>query len=191
MRVALYVIAFLFLAYPSHSFANDYFPENVFSDDKNVNDSRVKWYSKHLTALEEDSLWERSQSAGSVVYRFLSLPTWGNPTSITFTIRDDGRGILIVKNTDGQGGYEPGRLVGNQTIILDQARVNEIQDQFKKLNFWSLPAMAGVQGRDGSRWIIEGVEEGRYHLVDRWFPGHGEFYDTCLLLFEAAGLEPK
>jgi hypothetical protein len=29
-------------------------------------------------------------------------------------------------------------------------------------------------GLDGSQWVIEGIKNGSYHLVDRWSPKDGE-----------------
>ncbi len=191
MNEKLCLIVFFFLACSNYSWANNYFPDKAFSENKNSNDFVVQWYSKHLAALSEDSLWENRESKGLLVYRFLSLPTWGNPTAITFKSNKVGTGILIVKKTDGQGGYEPGKLVFNKTIKLDKDQTEKVLNQFKKLNFWSVPVKDEVQGLDGTRWIVEGVQDGQYHIVDRWTPSKGDFYDTCILLFNIAELKPQ
>jgi hypothetical protein len=36
--------------------------------------------------------------------------------------------------------------------------------------FWNLPTVAGPFSECQSHWIIEGVRQGRYHLVDRCSP---------------------
>ena len=42
------------------------------------------------------------------------------------------------------------------------------------LSFWKLPASlveeTNVVQLDGAQWILEGVKQGRYHIVDRWSP---------------------
>lgn len=46
-------------------------------------------------------------------------------------------------------------------------------------------------GLDGSRWVFEarGAGPGRYHLVDRWQPDHGDpFRRLCLRLAELGGV---
>ncbi len=35
---------------------------------------------------------------------------------------------------------------------------------------------------DGSQWVLEGVRDGRYHVVDRWSPESGLYRETCLIL---------
>ena|SRR3989338_3048472 len=190
MKSKLYLIVFLFLISVNLSWAANFFPDKAFSEKQDANDFVVGWYSKHLVALGENSLWENRETKGLFVYRFLSLPTWGSPTAITFRLNDEGTGKLVIKKTDGQGGYEPGKLVLDKTISLDERQTKEILEQFKKLDFWKLPVKDDVMGLDGTQWIIEGVKEGRYHIVDRWTPGSGDFYDTCRLLFRISELEP-
>lgn len=38
------------------------------------------------------------------------------------------------------------------------------------LALWTLPSTNDTFGFDGSQWIIEAVDHGAYHLVDRWTP---------------------
>ncbi len=35
-------------------------------------------------------------------------------------------------------------------------------------DFWNLPTNSDFLRKDGSQWILEGAEPGRYHVVDRW-----------------------
>ncbi len=169
---------------------NNYFPEMVFlKRDGKQNDFKVQWYSKHLAALTEESLWEKRSVKDLFVYRFISLPTWSNPTSITFNPNEDGTGMLIVKKTDGHGGYGPGKLVYNKTINLDKNQSNEVLNQFIKINFWKLPTEGGIQGDDGTQWIIEGVKDGQYHVVDRWVTKDSDVYGVGITLLKLAEVE--
>ena len=187
LKIILYITLLIFTA---PSALAESFPENTFYPEKpSANDFVEEWYSKHLKALEEKALWKMREDKNLHLYRFLSLPAWGNPTAITFSIGEDGSGSLIVKKTDGQGGYEPGKLILNKTIKLSQAQTDELLKRFEKPKFWSLPTRIDRMGLDGTQWIIEGLKEGNYHIVDRWTPEEGEFVDTCLLMFKFAGIE--
>lgn len=43
-------------------------------------------------------------------------------------------------------------------------------------------------GNDGAEWILEGVNGGRYHVVDRWTPGAGAYREACLYLLKISDL---
>jgi hypothetical protein len=51
-------------------------------------------------------------------------------------------------------------------------------DRVEELKFWSLstnpPKNPNVFGVDGAQWILEGVRDEQYHVVDRWSPPSGE-----------------
>jgi hypothetical protein len=55
------------------------------------------------------------------------------------------------------------------------------------VSFWSLPSHVNDQtGTDGSQWIVEGVNEGKYHIADRWSPDKGPVRELSVNL--AVGL---
>ena len=49
---------------------------------------------------------------------------------------------------------------------------------FESANFWNLPTLPDADENalelDGAQWIIEGVRNGTYHIVDRWSPEAGD-----------------
>jgi hypothetical protein len=51
-----------------------------------------------------------------------------------------------------------------------------------KANFWKLPTedKNAPRGVDGAEWILEGIRTGNYHVVDRWTPTKGTYYDLGL-----------
>jgi hypothetical protein len=46
-----------------------------------------------------------------------------------------------------------------------------------------------VPGVDGSRWILEGVDGGEYHVVDRWSPPDNSYSQLCKYLFRLGRVE--
>ena len=79
-----------------------FFPDRIFDRDKEENDFFVEWYSKHLKAMKEPSLWKLAQNDRSaIVYRFLWLPTFDRPVSIRL-VKSANRPCYMPSNsTDG------------------------------------------------------------------------------------------
>ena len=49
--------------------------------------------------------------------------------------------------------------------------------------FWNAQAKAEKDaGLDGSQWIIEGIQNGRYHIEDKWSPETGPIRDLGLAM---------
>jgi hypothetical protein len=47
-----------------------------------------------------------------------------------------------------------------------------------------------LDGTDGDQLILEGVIEGKYHIVDRWGPNSGADYaDLCRHMLVLSGLD--
>ncbi len=131
----------------------------------------VDAYAKHLVALKEPSLWELSQKdPRAEAYRFLYLRSFDNPIAIRLVVTRDG-GRLISKQTSGQGGFEPGHLVLNRESRLSKEATAWFLAEVKHAHFWDDPTRDDSRVvLDGAQWIIEGVDHGRYHIIDRVSP---------------------
>ena len=90
--------------------------------------------------------------------------------------------MLTVRVLNGAGGYEPGEVTIRRTIELDSDKVSSFQEGIERARFWELPGPDTNLGLDGAQWVLEGVREGRYHVMDRWSPESGSYRDLCLLL---------
>jgi hypothetical protein len=164
-----------------------YFPEGIFHDSSEsggFQGFKERWYAKHLRSMLEPSLSEASKDNSLVAYRFLWLRTFHSPIAIRLTVHLDGTGSLTGKMTNGKGGYNPGNLTLNESLELTKAQVAEFLGLLRRASFWSAPSEDGTGGNDGAQWVLEGVENGRYHIVDRWSPKKSDFEDVCLYLFE-------
>ena len=79
--------------------------------------------------------------------------------------------MLISKETDGKGGYQPGELTRNTTASLSKEQAELFLDQVQGTALWKLPTrQSGGIGLDGAQWIIEMAKSGRYRVIDRWSP---------------------
>lgn len=170
--------AFLALVYAQtmlpRSAQQVFFPDKTFSENPKSNEYWSSLYSKQLRSLEEPSLYEESKSASAQAYRFLWLRTFHAPISVRFVIESDGIATLIIKKADKNGGPEPGR-VAQSTRKLTRQQTDSFVNQVSSLGFWQLVTHEDpvIGGPDGAQWIIEGVKNGEYHIVDRWSPKDG------------------
>jgi hypothetical protein len=159
--------------------AQQYFPRGVLGATPQEHDFKASWYAKELRALHEPSLWELSQDPNVEAYRFLWLRSFHHPIAVRLVLRASGSGWMHVRMTSGQGGYEPGRIIRYGVSWLTKSKTQSLLSALAAARFWNLPTLAGTNagpdgvqwiGTDGAQWIVEGVKNGQYHVVDRWSP---------------------
>lgn len=164
-----------------------YFPEGTFRDSSekgNFNNFKARSYSIYLRVMSEPSLSEASKYKALVAYRFLWLRTFHHPIAIRLTIRLDGTGFLTAKTTSGHGDYEPGTLVQNNSVEVSKSQVQQFLSLLGKMGFWTSQTEGATGGTDGAMWILEGVQSGSYHVVDRWSPEKDDYSRVCLYLLD-------
>ena len=145
----------------------------------------VNWYASHLNALDEPILCD---SLPAKVYRFTWLRTFHQPVVIRLENFND-TVTLYWKVSDGAGGYEPGKIIVNNSKVITLEKWNDFVANVNSINFWNLPTTQSGLGTDGAHWIFEGKELGKYHVVDRWHGGTIE--SVCLKLLELSDLKIK
>jgi hypothetical protein len=146
-------------------------------------DFPAKWYEKHLVALQEPSLWAAAKTGKTHSYRFLWLRSFHHPIAVRVDINPDGTSILTTRMPDGTGGHAPGKLILNDTVRMSEEATKRFVSRVEQESFWSLPtADKNPPGEDGAQWIIEGVRNGTYHIVDRWSPKGWEVRNLGLFM---------
>jgi hypothetical protein len=181
-RIGLAVILFSALAVSAQE---TYFPKGALASDARGDSFRAGWYSQHLKALQEPSLLELGQDSSFQSYRFIWLRTFHHPVVVRINIMPDGTGDLTVKVADGAGGYDPGKIIENTSHTLKREDIAIFEERISATGFWRLPSYQEDKNRvhlDGSQWIIEGIKDGKYHVVDRWTPAKGEIRELGLCL---------
>ncbi len=158
-------------------FAGGYATRDVFFND---------WYGKHLTAMEEPSLIGVYESEKEI-YRFLWLRTFHRPIIVRVE-RSSNTTKLVFVEMSGTGGYEPGSLVRREEKTIGDGQWCDFLALLEKAGYWKL-GDDDDSGHDGARWILEGVREGRYHLVDRWTPDDGDYRTACIYLLNLSGID--
>src|SRR5262249_14163752 len=148
--------------------ADKYFPPGSLDPRPGLHAFRVSWYTSHLVSMGEGPLYPPAPD-GPPTYRFLDLPSFSEPTVVRL-VEADGFWRAVCKRTDGQGGYSPGKLVGNGERELSRAEAKQLSRLLERVGVWEMPSFGEGFGKDGTRCVLEGVQAGRYHVVDRWSP---------------------
>jgi hypothetical protein len=167
----------------------NYFPENIFCDSPAHYSFVAHWYREQLIGLKEPSIYAMRTDCTMHIYRFLWLRSFHHPVAVRFILLDDG-GTIISKMCDGAGGYEPGNLILNASKVLSISDKNCFISIMDSIGFWDMPSFdADHGGLDGSRWILEGLKEGKYHLIDRWTPASGPVRDLGLFFLGLGNIQ--
>ena len=131
-------------------------------------------YTVFLRAFREPDLRTRAQT-GPATYRLLWLPTFDPPVSVRVESHNASATVVVVMGS-GAGGYEPGRIWRRDSFSITEGQWDQLLAASRAAHFWEMPTIGGHGGLDGSNWVIEAAEPGRYHLVDRWTPPEDSSY---------------
>jgi hypothetical protein len=162
-----------------------YFPDNSLDTRPELDRFLSVWYSKHLHSMREPIIFNGTQPA-TLQIRFLWLRTFHSPVVVRVFCSGSQAG-LILKTTNGQGGYDTGMVDREEELSLSALELQAIIDRFRILDFYQL-SFENSCGCDGAQWILEAAIEGKYHVVTRWSPQSGALREFCLFLLNRAGL---
>ncbi len=144
-----------------------YFPIKTKAGSEGLTAFESEWYGKSLERMKEPRLPALVKDVNADVYRMMILPTWGN--SIVVRVQRHGDLYsLSARRLDGQAGYDPGKLIEAKNIQLSADDSKTLGVLIQNLNFFQSSTENDIYGHDGDEWIIEGVSQGKYHVVQRW-----------------------
>lgn len=155
-----------------------------------MNDFEADWYSAHLRAAGEPSLYlaSRAAPAGEAKsYRFTWLPTFHPPVIVRVDELSGGGMRLTAKRLTGSGGYGPGRIGERVDRMLSAAETSELKRVLTAGDVFKLAPGGCRGGSDGSRWILEANDHGAYRYVNRWMPNAGPVRESGMLLLGFTG----
>jgi hypothetical protein len=172
-------------------YENGYFPVRAFDDGWSGADGTFdEWYGKHLRVMGELSLLDVT-NPDTETYRFLWLRSFEHPISV----RIERRGYFFSLRSvelSGTGGNDPGKIIRTDDVEIFSDQWCRFTSLIDKMQFWEKPTSSGSSlGRDGAQWILEGVNDERYHIVHRWSPKDDSFREACIYLLELSGRDEK
>jgi hypothetical protein len=155
-------------------------------------------YDKLLMRMNESQLSDFAKDLDAEVYRLMILPTWGNPIAIRVQ-RNADLYALASRRVDGQAGYKVGSLVESKDVALSAEDSKALADLIQDLRFFQMSTIDSAHGVYGERWILEGVSQGKYHLILRWSPtfenpkkrGLVPFLALCKFLVDKSNLSER
>ncbi len=157
-----------------------YFPKNK------MDESRAKWYSKQLRKMYEPILYIITNKKIEL-YRFTRLNNHHTMTIRVYQLEK--KRFLIAKKLSRTGKHRSEEQTHNIRCQLTKKEWQTILEHVKKSSFWSLASRKVDVGLDGAQWIMEGVKNGKYHVVDRWSPDKGSYRDFCDYLLTISGVD--
>lgn len=153
-----------------------------------VDDFEADWYGLHLRAAQEQSLWSPPSESGRT-FRFLWLRSFHAPAVLRVDERAPGQFWLTATLLQGKGGHEPGMIDRRLVRRLSKEEATAYQRAYRRVV--GLPQIGCGRGADGSMWVFEAREQGRYSLLKRWTPASGAFHDLGVLLISFTGWKPE
>ena len=164
-----------------------YFPPDTFKG--RGADFQVQWYSSELYAFKEKPLWPPSPDNENT-YRFTHIGAWKGTAVVTLAVQPDSTGRIVLKKFAD----DPASTWIEKTAALSRDQVTRFLTQLEQAHYWEMPAQIEDRGFDGAEWILEGVQNSKYHLATRWCPGTYQktpnevaFAQAMRTLFELAG----
>ncbi len=150
---------------------------------------REAWYSRHLTAAGETPLCTRVPSGE--IYRFTWLRTFHQPIVITVGSGPE-HYWLRATTLSGQGGYDPGEVIGREDREIDHEQWIAITRLVHALSFWNddVVDIGASWATDGSAWVLEGRRDEEFRAISRYMPQGGALYDLGVMLMELADVLP-
>ncbi len=170
---------------------NPYFPKMVFGKNVQVHSFVENWYSKHLRAMNEQSIYAQRGNKEIRVCRFTCLRSFDRP----FCIRvesEKGMTTVITKILSGKGGYDPGELEETKKNNIDAKALNSLELLLSSIEFSKMKSVVEDEQLDGAQWIFESLVNGKYKIVDRTSPKKGSKLGRIAeWFFEHAEWRPK
>jgi hypothetical protein len=148
----------------------------------------MTWYSEHLAAAQEPSLYaasKTSKSAGETQMRFTWLRSFHHPVTVR-VVSGNSSYRLIARELSGAGGYAPGTVVRTIDRMLTPQEQRKVESAFSS-DLFDPPFEACAVGLDGAQWIVESVSGTEYRFADRHSPQDGPIREAGLLMLRLTG----
>jgi len=168
-----------------------YFPRGVFGPDVRLSTYKERWYSSLLAAMDEPSLLEMSKSGEIRAYRFLLVAN-ARARSFRLELLLDGTGELTTRRAIVYSD-KPNNILSRKPVPVSTKQVREFLSLLQKADFWQAENEAHDKtqyGLDGTQWVLEGVRDREYHVVDQWSPEDTAFRHACSYLMDLAPTKP-
>lgn len=144
----------------------------------------VQLYSKALSDIGQPLLCAQPVPPHQEWYRFIWVPTFEHPAFLRVDVESDGTASLLARVWSGAGGYEWGKSVKSARKVTTEEQ-SDLFETLADIGFWTLPSQVerppNVVVLDGTDWLIEGVKDGKCHVVTRYASPLTSLFQTQFL----------
>ncbi|MGO9017297.1 MAG: hypothetical protein ACLQVJ_03005 [Syntrophobacteraceae bacterium] len=165
----LLLISFWF----TNSLAVQYFPDKLNMPASAKRDL-ISAYSELLESMKEPPIWPKAKDQKAISYRLTFRIAKGGPRVVLRLDRiAKTKWVLTVKQVDYDYSSDKLEFRVNRKQRLTGDEVSQFKELFAQLQFWELPTVGALEAEemfDGTNWLLEAVENGRYHLMRRHAP---------------------
>lgn len=125
----------------------------------------------------------------SATYRLFRLPSFRFPSVVRVAQRNGNWEIIgRLFRMDGWS-FTPVAPLWERTRRLSDVEATRLEHLLRALSFWTMPVTVERQGLDGTTWVLEGAQDGRYHVIDRWSPEEPPLVDLGEYLTAISGID--
>ena len=168
----------------------EYFDPAMLHPDPAVGRARQEGYAAALSAMGEPSFIELARRPGRS-FRFLWLRHWHGAVSVRVSQVGDlaVADLRVLRRPPSEGGG--GGLAASRRVVIDAAGWEALLDRVQAAGFWTAPTQDphDQPGPEGSRWVFEGIDDGRLQVVDRFSPDDPALVGLGLYMVALAGLD--
>jgi hypothetical protein len=133
-----------------------YFPDGVVA-------SFTRFFAEYLQFFDEPSLLPGAQDRTVVSYRFESWMRRGSQILVVrLSLNPDGSARVVTVDQSGNPA-----AVHRTERTAPAVDVKKFLELIEKANFWSTVSSDQREVYDGVPWILEGLRDGKYHVVIR------------------------
>lgn len=162
-----------------------FFPQKVFGSNPAF---YAECYARYLRSMAVLPLAGSVTQKGAEIYRVLVRPAYSSPVVVRLMIKADGTGELVAKV--GKSDTHPEVLAVERAVEVSSAEADTFLRLLNEADFWSMSTikpLGPVKMMGGTDWMLEGVQEGRHHVVTRGAPIAGPFKDLAVFLVVRLG----
>lgn len=155
-----------------------------------VDEFENRWFSRHLAAAEEPSLYlgaKRTAPERPFTLRFTWLRSFHAPVVIRIEESGDEKYRLTAKELAGAGGYESGTIKRKVERQLRADEARKLRQILSTTRLIHLRPKTCAMGCDGAEWVFELVDGQGYHVLTRWSPEYGPVREAGQYLMGLSG----
>ncbi len=157
-----------------------YFPAGEFSDLESFDAGLPKQLSDYLAAAGEPVIFADASTQFAV--RLTIQAAFTGSIVIRVEEKSDGRIIARFKKFGHPRRNCRAPLIAQGTVHLTSDAVRKLRLTVEQQAFWSVDDRQDTIGSDGSDWVLEVKDGGRYHVAHRWWPFSGLIFEIGSVL---------